>query len=117
MGDQILVSNLELSARIGITAREREKPQRLTVSLALHPRREFSGLDDRIENTVEYEKICARTVSLAACEPRNLIETLAEQIAGMLLADFPLKAVEIELRKYVLPATQYVAVKIRRDAA
>ena len=117
MSDQILISNLELSSRIGITAQEREKPQRLTVSLVLHPKRDFSALNDRIENTVDYAEVCLRTVSLASRDSRNLIETLAEEIAGMLLADIPLKAVEIELRKYILPETEYVAVKIRREAA
>lgn len=115
MDDQILISNLELSSHIGITAGEREKSQRLTVSLMLHPKRDFSGLDDRIENTVDYAEVCTRTCALAALEPRHLIETLAEQIAQMLLADFPLNAVEIELRKYILPETEYVAVKIRRE--
>ena len=116
MSDQILISNLELSARIGITTQEREKPQRLTVSLVLHLRRDFSSLGDRIENTVDYQQVCVRTVSLVSREEWNLIETLAEQIARMLLADFPLKSVEIELRKYILPETEYVAVKIRREA-
>jgi 7,8-dihydroneopterin aldolase/epimerase/oxygenase len=115
--DLILISNLELSAHIGITAQEREKPQRLTISLVLCPKSDFSALDDRIENTVDYQQVCAGTVSLASREPRNLIETLAEQIARMLLADFPLKSVEIELRKYILPETEFVAVKIRRDVA
>lgn len=116
MSDQILISNLELSARIGITSQEREKAQRLTVSLALEPKWDFSALGDRIENTVDYAQVCLRTVSLAAGGARNLIETLAGEIARMLLKDFPLKAVEIELRKYILPETEFVAVKIRREA-
>lgn len=115
MNDQILISNLELAARIGITAQEREKPQRLTVSLVLEPKRNFSALGDRIENTVDYAEVCLRTAAPAARAGRNLIETLAEEIAAMLLNDFPLNSVEIELRKYILPETEYVAVKIRRD--
>jgi dihydroneopterin aldolase len=116
MNDQILISQLELSPRIGITGLEREKPQRLTVSLVLHPKQGFENLDDRIENTVDYAEVCLRVTALASHSPRNLVETLAEQIAQMLLADFPLNSVEIELRKYILPETEYVAVKIRRDA-
>lgn len=116
MDDRIFISELELSPRIGISDAERAEPQRLTVSLALFPRRDFSALDDRIENTVDYAEVCARVRSLAAQRPRNLIETLAEEIAQFLLADFPLRAVEIELRKYILPETAFVAVKIRRGA-
>jgi dihydroneopterin aldolase len=44
-----------------------------------------------------------------------LIETLAEEIAGLLLERFPLRAVEVELRKFILTDTAYVAVRIRRE--
>ena len=53
--------------------------------------------------------------ALAAVSQRCLIETLAEEIATMLLAAYPLAAVEIELRKYILPDTEFVAVRIRRS--
>jgi dihydroneopterin aldolase len=114
MNDQILISNLELSTRIGITPEERENPQRMTVSLVLYPQTGFTGLDDRIENTVDYAQVCLKIAALAAGGSRNLVETLAEEIAQMLLNGFPLAVVEIELRKYILPETEYVAVKIRR---
>ncbi|HWB60515.1 MAG TPA: dihydroneopterin aldolase [Chthoniobacteraceae bacterium] len=116
MDDEILISNLKLSARIGITPEEREKPQRLTVSLTLRPRRDLSTTGDRIENTVDYARVCLRITALASRATRNLVETLADEIARMLLKEFPLKSVEIELRKYILPDTEYVAVKIRREA-
>ena len=35
MHDTILISNLELSARIGVTGEEQAQPQRLTVTLSL----------------------------------------------------------------------------------
>ena len=117
MSDQILIANLELLTRIGITAEEREKSQRLTVSLVLHPRKGFAGLGDNIANAVDYATVCAQVRELASGAARNLIETLAEEIAGLLLREFPLDAVEIELRKYILPETDHVAVKIRREKA
>jgi len=115
MSDLILIDSLELSAQIGITAEERAEPQRLTVNLQLQPLRNFSNLDDRIENTVDYFKVCAAVKKLAVHPPRNLLETLAEDIARELLASFPLQAIEIELRKYILPDTGFVAVKIHRE--
>ena len=115
MSDLILVDSLELSAQIGITEEERSEAQRLTVSLQLQPARNFSALDDRIENTVDYFAVCGVVKEMAACRPRNLLETLAEEIAGELLELFPLQAVDIELRKYILPDTRFVAVKIHRE--
>jgi dihydroneopterin aldolase len=117
MSDQILIANLELLTRIGITAEEREKPQRLTVSLVLQPRGGFAALGDNIANAVDYATVCARVRELASAVARNLVETLAEEIAQLLLREFPLDAVEIELRKYILPETGHVAVNIRRETA
>jgi 7,8-dihydroneopterin aldolase/epimerase/oxygenase len=44
----------------------------------------------------------------------KLIETLAHEIAAHLLRQFKLLAVELELRKFVLPETRYVAVRVAR---
>ncbi len=41
MDDHITISNLELLARIGVSTEEREKPQRLTASIILHPLHPF----------------------------------------------------------------------------
>ena len=115
MPDLILIDTLELSSQIGITPEERARAQRLTVTLQLQPSRNFTGLDDRIENTVDYFVVCAVVKKIAACRSRQLLETLAEEIAGELLEKFPLQAIEVELRKYILPDTRYVAVKIHRE--
>lgn len=117
MPDSIVIDQLELSARIGVPGEERAQPQRLTLTLSLWPRRDFTALEDRIENTVDYHRVCLAVKALAAADPRHLIETLAGDIARMLLRDFPLAAVEVELRKFVLPETNFVAVKIRRERA
>ena len=34
----------------------------------------------------------------------------------MLLSGYPLRSVEVELRKYILPDTEFVAVRIHREA-
>lgn len=113
--DAILIDALELRARIGVPAGERAEPQRLAVSLRLRPRRGFGTLADRIENAIDYAAVCAAVETLAATGSRALLETLAEEIAAMLLRDFPLAAAEVELRKFILPGTNFVAACIRRE--
>jgi len=116
MRDCIFIQKLELRARIGVPDSERSQPQRLTANLVLEPIRGFSALDDRLENAVDYQRVCLAVQALAISGSRHLLETLAEEIAQMLLRDFLLAAVEIELRKFILPDTDFVAVKIRREA-
>ena len=112
--DQILISRLELSTRIGATDAERSQPQRVVASIALEPTLGFSELRDRLARTVDYDAVAQRVKTYAAAGERTLIETLAEEIAATLLASYPIRAVEIELRKYILPDTEFVAVRIRR---
>ncbi len=116
MRDQIVISQLGVSALIGAFEEERKRPQRLRVSLVLEPRRDFKNLADTLENTVDYDAVSRAVKSLAAEGVRLLVETLAEDIAAHLLAHYPLAAVEVEVRKYILPDTEFVAVRLRREA-
>ena len=116
MPDLIRIEALELSAHVGVPDAERATAQRLTANLVLEPVSGFSDLGDRIENTVDYFQVARSVQALARERPRRLIETLAEEIAADLLARFALRAVEIELRKYILPDTAFVAVRVRRPA-
>ncbi len=117
MADRIRIDSLELASYIGVPADERRTTQRLTVSLVLEPVRDFSALEDRIENTVDYFSVCQFVKALSLAGPRHLLETLAQDIAERLLVSYPLRAVEVELRKYILPDTEYVAVQLRRERA
>lgn len=115
--DRILIDSLELSSHIGVPDAERATAQRLTVNLVLEPVRGFSTLGDAIGNTVDYFRVCEEVKALGLARPRHLIETLAEDIAALLLARFPIRAVEVELRKYILPDTAFVAAALRRERA
>ena len=116
MRDQIVISQLGVSAFIGAFDEERKRPQRLRVSLVMEPRRDFKNLDDALANTVDYDAVSRAVKSLAAEGERLLVETLVEEIAVHLLTNFPLAAVEVEVRKYILPDTEFVAVRVRREA-
>ena len=115
MPDTIHIARLELSSRIGVPDEERAHPQRLTVSLTLSCARRFSDLSDDIARTVDYFEICQAVQALAAERPRKLIETLAEEIAALILSRFAVTAVDVDLRKYILPETEYVSVHVRRE--
>ena len=115
MPDLIRIEKLELSSFIGVPDEERAEPQRLTANLTIEPRRDFIALRDAIENTVDYFAVCEAVKALSLARPRRLIETLAEEIAALVLDRFAVRAVEVELRKYILPDTAHVAVSLRRE--
>ncbi len=113
--DQILIEELELSARIGVPDEERAGPQRLTVSLVLESKTGFRDLADDLEQTIDYAAVCAELQAFVSSRQDKLLETLAIAMAKHLLAKFGLRRVELELRKFVLAETRFVAVRIVRE--
>jgi len=113
--DEIRIEELELFARVGVPPDERAQPQRLTISLTLQPRDSFHDLGDELARTIDYAAVCEEVRAFAQKREDKLIETLANEIAGHLLQCFNLRRVEVELRKFVLPETKYVAVRIARE--
>jgi dihydroneopterin aldolase len=115
MPDRIHIENLQIQARIGVPDEERAHPQRLTVSVTLEPAVGFTGLEDRIENTIDYAAVCEQIKSSAASRPRSLVETFAQELAERLLAQFPIRHIVVEVRKFILTDTDYVAIRIERS--
>ena len=115
MPDSICIRKLELFAHLGVTPAERQRAQRIAVSLTVTPERGFDTLDDRIKSTVDYFEVCEAVKQLVPRKACNLIETLAGEIARELLATFAISAVEVEVFKFVIPNTESVSVKIRRE--
>lgn len=114
MTDRIVIDGLELQAQIGVSAEERVAPQRLTLNLVLEPAVSFGDLADRIERTVDYAAACRSVGEVVSASNCHLLETLAGKIAEHILQSYAVQAVDLELRKYVLPETSFVAVRIRR---
>ena len=112
--DRIRIESLELSAHIGITEGERATPQRLTLRLVLEPTVPFADAHDDIARTVDYAAVCETAQMITAQRPRQLLETLAEEIADALFTRFGIRTLQLELRKYVVPNTAFVSVEIER---
>ena len=115
MSDLIRVVDLEVFARIGVPDSERREPQRLLISLELtidsFP---HAAGTDNVAWTVNYADVVQHVKTLTAKRARKLLETLAEELAFDLLKTFPIKKVGLEIKKFVLPDTRYVSVKIER---
>jgi dihydroneopterin aldolase len=112
---RIHISQLELMAHLGVPDEERATSQRLTVSLTFWPLQGGSNLNDEITRTVNYATVCEETKKFVGERRDRLIETLADALARHLLEKFEIRKITIELRKYVLPETEFVSVTVTRD--
>ncbi len=111
----IIIKELSVTSHVGITEAERADSQQLLVNVVITPRTAFTELHDDIDRTVDYYAATREIIHLAAARPRKLIETLAVDIADLLVNDFAVVRVEVEVRKFILPDTEYVAVSYTRE--
>lgn len=108
MISQIHIEQLELLARIGVAEEERSAPQRVVCSITFVPiARE---LRDEISCTIDYAVVAERVRTHVSRRAHRLLETLADEMAGELLREFPAQSVAVELRKFVLSETEFVSV-------
>jgi dihydroneopterin aldolase len=116
-GDAIHIERLEISARVGVPDIERTTPQRLVVSLTVWPQNQFDAVQDELARTVDYAAMAKSARAFVEQRCDKLIETLAATLAAHLLERFTIRAVRIELRKFVLPNCDHVAVILTRERA
>lgn len=112
--DQIFIRGQVLNCHIGVPDEERSVPQDLIVHTRFSPSELWSTGNDDIDQTVDYHSVYTRINEVAASHPRKLIETLAEDIADMVLSEFAVDEVSIEIEKSILPNTDCVGVTINR---
>jgi dihydroneopterin aldolase len=97
--DVILLEGVQIPAALGVTAAERRmrRPVRLDVELERDLR--AAGRSDKIANTIDYQRVYDAIERVAAGQDHRLVEALAERIAAALLAELPVEAVTVTVRK------------------
>jgi dihydroneopterin aldolase len=117
VNDEIHIEELEVLANIGVPDDERASGQRLTFNLTFWPMRPTTELNDDIARAVNYAAVCAEVRKFVGERRDKLIETLANKLAFHLLEMFEIRRITIELRKYILPAVEFVSVTVTRERA
>jgi phosphoglycolate phosphatase len=115
-GDRITINRLAVECMIGVPEAERAQAQSLYLSISMVPVQSFASLQDRIENTVDYDAVARRMREVAKEGPRHLIETLAADLARMVVEEFAVREVRVEIEKHILPDTDAVTVATVRRA-
>ena len=115
MSDLIRVVDLEVFAHIGVPDEERRQTQRLLISLEMSVATfVHAAKTDDLSRTVNYYDVTQRVKAMAGQRPRKLLETLAEEMATDILKTYPIQKLVLEIKKFILPDTQFVSVKIER---
>ena len=112
--DRIVIKDLEVDAHIGVTEAERAQSQRLLITVELERDLAEAGRNDAEGATTRYDVVADMIRKVAADRPRKLVEAVAEEIAGAVLAHKLAVAVTVEVKKFSIPRSRYVSVRIRR---
>jgi len=111
----VFVRDLVLQAEIGVHKHEQRRRQPVRVNIDLTVEENAEPLADRLENVVDYERIVEGVRDIVTSGHINLVETLAERIAGLALTDARVLATRVRVEKLeVLAHAESVGVEIER---
>lgn len=113
----IIIRDLELFVRVGVPDEERARPQRLLISIEAACDVARAVAKDDLAGSIDYEAVCRRLAAWTPVRDWRLIETLAAEIAELLLREFGASAATVEVKKFVLPQTRCVGVRVTRRRA
>lgn len=99
MQDTVFIEGLQIEALIGVHECERHAPRPLLLDLQLRFDNRVPAATDALADTLDYEAISQRLADYAASTHFNLVETLAERCAALVLEEFGATGVRLKLSK------------------
>ena len=97
--DKIFLEGLTTETIIGIFDWEREIRQTIAVDLEMSADIGRAAATDSIEDTLNYKRVAKRVLAFVQESRFQLIETLAERIAALILEEFEVAWVRVTLHK------------------
>ena len=111
----VFVRDLLLLAEIGVHRHVKRRTKQIRINIDLTVKEDARQLNDQLENVVDYETVVEGVRQLIGAGHINLVETLAEQIAGLTLADDRVVATRVRVEKLqALADADSVGVEIER---
>ena len=99
MKDKIFIQELKIPCLIGIFDWERKKKQIVSISLEFPANLSKAAKSDKIRDAVDYKKIAKKTIAFVSQSRFYLIETLIEELASLLLKEFKLFEITLQVEK------------------
>ncbi|MDR2213793.1 MAG: dihydroneopterin aldolase [Pseudomonadales bacterium] len=113
--DIVYIRDLEVKTVIGVYDWEREIRQPVTVDLDLaHDIRQGAATDD-VAHVLDYKQVCLRVSDYIERSRCKLLETLAEELAALLMREFGVPWLRVKIGKpAALTGAKAVGVIIER---
>jgi len=118
MTDRIVLTGLRVRGNHGVFDHEKREGQDFLVDVTVWIDLGGAAASDDIADTLHYGELAERVAAIVGGEPRDLIETVAAEIAEDVLTDERVHAVEATVHKPTAPIPLTfadVAVTVRRS--
>jgi FolB domain-containing protein len=97
--DRIFIRDLLVRGILGINADERRERQDIVVNLQLEVDVAAVAQSEELSSGVNYRDVSKRVIERIEAGSDLLVERLAEDLAGMILEGFPVRAVTVRVEK------------------
>lgn len=97
--DTIFLSDLHIETVIGIFDWERKIKQTVIFDLEMGADIRKAASTDQIEDTLDYKAVAKRVIQFVEDSEFQLVETLAEKVAQLVLTEFNVPWVRLKLNK------------------
>jgi dihydroneopterin aldolase len=97
--DIVFINELRIETIIGIYDWERKVKQTISLDLEMGTDIEKSAATDAIDDTLNYKAVAKRLIAFVEDSNYQLVETLAEKIAAIVLSEFRVPWLRLTVRK------------------
>ena len=97
--DIVFINDLRIETIIGIYDWERRVRQTISLDLEMACDIRRAAATDAIEDTLNYKAVAKRLLAFVQDSRFQLVETLAEEVARLVLREFPVEWVKVTLHK------------------
>lgn len=97
--DTVFISDLRIETLIGIYGWERKVRQTISLDLEMGADIRAAAATDAIEDTLNYKAVAKRLIAFVGASEFQLVETLAEKIAEIVLHEFDVPWVRLTVHK------------------
>ncbi len=97
--DIIYLSDLRIDTVIGVWEWERRVRQTVSLDIEMATDIRRAAASDALEDTLDYKAVAKRVIAFVEESRFQLVETLAERVAQLILDEFPVPWVRLRLNK------------------
>jgi dihydroneopterin aldolase len=97
--DTVFINDLRIETIIGIYDWERKVQQTISLDLEMGTDIRKSAETDAIEDTLNYKAVAKRLIAFVGDSEYQLVETLAEKIAEIVLSEFDVPWLKLTVHK------------------